>query len=328
MRTAALLPTPGDPFVVAYWLRNCERVWRDEVDDVYILVNGQGEREIVEFIQREAERIGCRLSWQEEPLGHGQALRALALSCPADTGTVVLIEDDAYVRRAGAIGSALARIEVGETDVIATPRGGMDPEIEAYARAKWSDHDLTSPEGNSGPGLWPCFVFTEIATLRATSMRFESWSWRAGDVIPGLGYGVPRDGMTTDSFTATAFELRGAGLRIVPGPQYKELWDKDLPSGDVPWFHVGGLSNGNFIRYDWDGGGSRPGIGGSNEGLDWAHRIWWWRRCLDTADGILPGLQPRYRERLDRLTDDLGVREQVESWTDTLLPWISWDDSP
>jgi len=31
MITAALLPTPGDPLLARYWLRNYE-TWRDEVD--------------------------------------------------------------------------------------------------------------------------------------------------------------------------------------------------------------------------------------------------------------------------------------------------------
>ena len=29
-KSAALLPTPGDPFQVLYWLRNYERIWRGE----------------------------------------------------------------------------------------------------------------------------------------------------------------------------------------------------------------------------------------------------------------------------------------------------------
>ncbi len=328
MKTAALMPTPGDPFVVQYWLRNCARVWRSEVDELHVLCNGQQDGEAVDEIRRMVEALDGRLTVNEHRMIHGHAIRELVEGCDADL--IVLLEDDAYVREAGALQSDCDGIRRGETDVYATPRGGMDPEIEQAARAAFADHDLLSPEGNSGPGLWPCFVFCRRHDLvERTSMLLESWTWRPGERVPGIGYRIP-DGkqMTTDTFAIAAFELRAAGLRITPVPQFKELWNKNLWPSGCPWFHVGGLSNGDFLSPSWDGGQAREGIAGSAEGLDWAHRIWWWKRAIDTAGGLLPDRQAGYRARLGRLIAYTGVENHVHAWTDTLEPWITWEDTP
>mgnify|MGYP001593743775 FL=1 len=317
----------GDPFIVDYWLKNYERVWADDVDELHVHFNGQTDPELVAFIKDRVTALGGRFTTEPGRLIHGQATRKLVEACTADA--VLLIEDDAFIREPGAVAAQFARLEAGEADVFATPRGGMDPAIFEYACEKWANEDLTSPEGNYGPGLWPCFVFARLADLMATSRRFESWAWSPGQTIPGLEYTVPASGsaMCTDSFTTTAFELRGAGLRIGPIVQYKELWNQDLPPEGAPWFHAGGLANGDFLKDVWDGGGARADIGGTNEGLDWAHRVWWWRRIVDSAGDTLAHLQPTYRKNLARLVDLTGVGDQVEEWTETLLPWISWDDS-
>lgn len=324
MTRAVLMQCAGDPYVVAYFLRNYERVWADDVDELHVLCNGQSDPGIVAAIAAEVARVGGRFSSEPGRLIHGQATRKLVDGCDADL--VLLIEDDAYIRDPGAVAAHFDRIEDGDADVFATPRGGMDPEIEAYARKKWAAEDLTSPEGNTGPGLWPCFVFCRLANLNATTRRFESWTWKPGQTIPGLDHTVAGREMTTDSFTTTAFELRAAGRRILPVVQHKELWNKTLPPEGAPWFHAGGLSNGDFLADDWDGGQARADIGGTNEGLDWAHRCWWWRRILDSSGSLLEPLQAGYRERLHRLIELTGIAEQVAAWTPILEPWINWDD--
>jgi hypothetical protein len=322
-RTAALLQTHGDPFVTSYWFRNYERVWRDSVDELYVHVNGQQSREAVDWIVVEALRLGARVIVRDGRLVHGVATRELVQACDADV--VLLIEDDAYVRDPAAVRRALDRIKCGEADVIATPRGGMSPEVEAYAFEKWGRFEIQ--DGGAGPGLWPCFFFARTADLRTTDMRFESWTWSPGETIPGLEYKVGAAPVTTDTMTAVAFQLRAAGKRIVHCVQHKELWHKVLPPHGAPWFHAGGLSNGDFINEGWDGGGARPGLGGTNEGNDWAHRCWWWGRCARTARDTFPSQATAdYSARLGRLVDYLGVEYEVARWDAVLAPWINWDD--
>lgn len=278
MRTAALLPTPGDPLLARYWVRNYEQVWRGEVDDLIVLCNGG-----------RADYPGTVVN-VDRMLGHGQAMRDLLHATDADV--VVYVEDDAFVREPGAIRSRLERAYQGE--VIGCPRGGMDPAIAEAATEKWGP--VVGPDGSSGHGLWPAFLFARRDALMATDRRFESTTWQTGERVSGLGYRVPRP-MTTDTMTSVAFQLRAQGP-ITLDVNHKELDQKVLPAHGAPYFHAGGLSNDPHSMRD----GIPPE---SNEGRDWAHRFWWWRRIGHDYD-------PRGQD--------------VDHWTPIVEPWINWDE--
>jgi hypothetical protein len=293
----------------------------DAVDELHVFINGCTRPDVLNYLRGEVERFGGVFTAQEGRLIHGQATRVLVEHCAADA--VMLIEDDAYVRDAVAVRRALERVGSGLVDVIGTPRGGMDPEIQAYATQKWGGFECE--DGGEGPGLWPCFLFARLETLMATDRRFESWCWHPGDVIPGLDYFVEDRDQTTDTCTAVAFQLRGASLRIEDCVQHKELWHKRLPVRGAPWFHAGGLSNLDPLSGDFHGD-VRPDIGGTNEGLDWAHRLWWLRHIVETAGDLFPEHQAPYRRHLEEIIAYTGVGAEVEAWTETLVPWINWDD--
>jgi hypothetical protein len=284
--TAALLPTPGDPKLARYWLNNYRQKWQGEVDELHVLINGSAS---AEHLYRS---VGARVTVINRKLGHGQAMRALLDDCSAET--VVFVEDDAFVREPGAISERLRL--AGSGCVVGCPRGGMDPVIGQAAETKWGP--VVGPDGSSGHGLWPAFLFARRSDLMDTDRRFESWTWSQGEPIPGLGFQVPSS-MTTDTMTAVAFQLRDR-VPIVLDVNYKELYQKQFP-GSAPWFHAGGLSN--------DPDSAREGMGDSNEGRDWAHRFWWWRR-----------IGYDHREQIARAGVD------VDYWTPIIEPWINWDE--
>lgn len=324
MSRAALLPTPGDPFVLDYWARNCREVWRHEVDDLYVLLNGPQDAAVLARNTALLEDLGARVLVDDARLGHGEALGRLLEIC--DTMHVVLLEDDAYVREQGALDEAFALLEDDEADVLGTSRGGMDPRVQALAEARWGR--ASTPNGGDGPGLWPCFLFAWRSDLLATSRQFAARAWQPGEVIPGLEHVVePPDTLTTDTLTVTAFELRAIELRHRYHVQHKELWHKELPPEGAPWFHVGGLSN--------QPGAARADIGGTLEGRDWAHRIWWWGHCFASSSAFRPDdhlarpdmrRRDTYRQELKRLIDLTGTADDVNAWTGTLTPWITWRD--
>lgn len=331
-KRAALLQCPGDPFILSYWLRNYERVWKDEVDELRVFVNGTGDGAILDFCRSESEARGAIFTSQAGRLVHGQATEILIHQTEADH--VLLIEDDAFVRQPGAIDRAFCHLEDEGFAAVASPRGGMSPDIERAALERWGSPAPEGPDGSSGYGLWPCFMFLPLDVARTVAHGISSLGWQPGETIPGLDRAFPTH-QDTDTATLAAFILRDRFPEsIYHEGQWKELWMKRLPEMqeragyDIPWFHSGGLSNEIFFQ---GGGalGSRPDIGGTNEGLDWAHRIWWWSRCLDCfpAD-TLTAEWDRYEQLLDQATHEMGVQEQVESWDDVLPLWISWDDGP
>ena len=296
MRTAALLPTPGDPLLARYWLRNYA-TWRDEVDELIVLVNGDDPDEAAALYAG----AGATVHVERTRIGHGEALNALVSRTDADA--VVLMEDDAFVRYPGNIRSHL-RAAIDNGVIYGCPRGGMSPEVEAAALDKWGPEPI-GPDTSRGYGLWPCFLFARTDDLRVPDMRFSSLSWRPGEVIPGLDRSFLVE-VTTDTMTLVAFQLRER-IAIEPIGQYKEMWQKNLAEmtqrGVGPiWFHAGGLAN--------EPASIRPDIGMDNlEGRDWAHRFWWWRR-----------IGHDYREHWERAAVD------PDYWTPIVEPWINWEN--
>lgn len=298
MTTAALLPTSGDARLARYWCNNYERVWRGEVDELHVLVNGSGDGGDV------FRSVGAHVTVTDK-LGHGQALDILVRDSAADA--VVILEDDAFVRVPGAIRSRLERITSGADEVIGCPRGGMSPELHMAAIAKWGP-EPEGPDTSHGYGIWPCFLFGRPTDFRAVrDHRWESLSWHAGDTVPGVEYPVTGQTLTTDTATIMAFQLRERH-RISLDVNYKEMWQKDFDTmhaltGEPPYFHAGGMMN-ELPEV------GRPGIGmESNEGRDWAHRLWWRRRVGldDSADAARMQVDPDY-------------------WTGKAEPWINWHE--
>ena len=311
----ALLPTPGHPFVLSYWLRNFNRVWAGEVDELRVLVNGGTAATVVPLFYD----MGCPYDVRfesEQRIGHGEALSILLEECEADE--VVLMEDDAYVRYPGKIRTAFDMRLPGV--VIGSPRGGYSPELGIVASEIWGS-------SVDGYGLWPCFLFAERETLLRVRHGFASQTWKPGTTVPGIGRTFT-DEMHTDTFSASAFMLRATNP-VVHVPQYKELWQKSLPddpSVNPPWFHSGGLS-GHDVGRGFVGDGYWKPLQGA-EALDIAHRVWWWRRCLDTApDDILPDMRERLRGEIAELVARTEIQCHVDVWTGKLLPWITWDDN-
>ena len=326
MKTAALLQLPGNPFILAYWLRNYERVWKSEVDELHVFVNGCKNAEILETDRKLVEAAGGRFDAQPGRMVHGSATQHLFRGCDADY--VMLVEDDAFVCVSEAVASAIWEVQNGT--VIGSPRGGMSAEVVAAARELWGP-DPVGPDGSEGYGLWPCFLFGPRQQLANVLPGFPSRAWKPGEVIGGINRAFP-DIVTTDTFTLSAFLLREHGLLGRYEGQWKELWLRDLNAArtragyNPPWFHAGGLSNEDYFN---GGGalGARPNVGGNNEGNDWAHRIWWWRRCVETAPtNLLPDMQTHYHRKLDELTTYLDVHAEVEAWELGESAWISWDD--
>lgn len=290
MTTAALLPTTGDPLLARYWLANY-RTWAGEVDELLVLVNGPDPAAAAQMYADAGATVGIT-----GPLGHGQALDRLMAATTADA--VVLIEEDAFVRTPGAIASRLERALDGE--IIGCPRGGMSPELHEAAREKWGP-DPEGPDTSTGYGLWPCFLFVRPDDIRSLpDPRWESLSWQAWQTVPGLGYSGSSVG--TDTATIIAYQLRERH-EITLDVNYKELWQKDL-HGDPPYFHAGGMSAN-------DPGDARPDIGmDNNEGRDWAHRFWWWRRIGH-----------------DYSLHALRAKVDPDYWTPIIEPWINWHDA-
>jgi hypothetical protein len=309
---AALLPTPGDPRMLAYWLRNFE-TWRDEVDELVVFVNGQSPAAIAED-WRMVEAAGGRFLSQPVSAGHDGAMLRLLMATEADL--IVMCEDDAYVRHPGAVDAAFHRIEGGHTDLVGSPR---HEDYVTSALQEWGPYtpgDLAELRH----GLWPAFLFARRADLLATDRMFGDRGWPRGGHILGWGpvtpetcafIGIAAEFVHLDTFFGTTLQLRNAGLRTelvhhvrVYDAAATEQWIAE----DPPWFHVTNLSTlpGALARVppqnlpDWGPGG----------GL-WTRRTAWWQRTgIDLEDFIR-------RADIDR--------DELQRWHERFAPWVTWE---
>ena len=312
---AALLPTPGNPEMLAYWLRNYE-TWRDEVDELIVFVNGATPEDVARDWRMVTEAGGRFLS-QPNTAGHDGAMLRLLEETGGDL--VVLCEDDAYVRRPGAVRAAFHLIESGDADIVGSPRH------EDYITSPLADWGHYQPGDlrELRNGLWPAFLFVRRRDLMATDRWFGDRGFPRGGTIPGWGYvspdacayvGIGAEFVHLDTFFATTFQLRNAGLRTelvhhvrVYDAAATEAWVAD----DPPWFHVTNLSTLPGVL-----AGARPETlpdyapGG---GL-WTRRLAWWQRCGIDVSSFLA-------------RTDIPQGE-LDRWNRRFDPWVTWREAP
>jgi hypothetical protein len=319
---AALLPTPGDPFMLAYWLRNFE-TWHQEVDELIVYVNGQRDPEAVAYDRRIIEEHGGRMLYSPDTVGHDGALLGLLLETSAEY--VVLCEDDAYVRKPIMVGVSFVGIEDGKYDIVGSPRH----EDYAGQTMEWGPYTPGALD-ELRHGLWPAFLFARRNDLLATDRIFGDRAWPRGGNIPGWGYvgpaacdyiGIAAEFVHLDTFFGTTFQLRAAGLRthLV---HHVRLYDpkatEDWLAEDPPWFHVTGLSTLPPVL-DGTDPATLPDMD-AHGGL-WTRRMAWWELVTQRGADV-PGMAERWRILAD-FRRRSGMRaEDDEAW---LLRFLKWE---
>ena len=326
---------PGEACTLAYWLRNFE-TWRDEVDELIVLVNNLYYPDIAEFDRRAIEAVGGQVTFVEGRVQHGDCIDWMLQQAHTKdpNGLVVLVEDDAYVRRPGMVDAMFRRIEDGLTDVIGSPR--YQDRLTDPVEGQWGP--LTRDWAEIGRVLWPTFLFARSADLLATNRRFGYDTWQVGDTIAGLDLAVTPElckyigtgsYAALDVFYGTSYQLRAAGLRIehinhvrpwLPGPA-KE-WVKD----DPPWVHITEVSTmlGAVMPLypnrppEEDVPDLAPGGG------RWTRCVAWWD-ILGRTEVPIEGHNERYRGWLERFIEIADIdRDEMTRWQERFEPWITW----
>lgn len=321
MSRAALLPAGADPFLNAYWLRHYKQ-WADEVDELIVQVCGQDDPEIREYIQACVEAVPHASVVFTGRMDHGMVIGQLIKRTKADV--VMLCEDDAFVRRKGCIAHHFRRIEAGETDVVGCPRGSASPELIDLANGRFGQFQVDS--GETGPALWPCFLFARRSDLLRTDGNFGAAGWPAGVEIPGLGKTTQE--VAGDTFVWASFQLRSMGLRVALEPEYRAQKEKLEGWTDAPWFHVGSLSSG-YGSYFLTGQDTQDHVKAiRNDLYDWNKRMSWWQRVVEKWDGALPEHRQAYLGAISDYIEQTGMRQSdVDEWKRGFQSLITWPEA-
>jgi len=280
---AALLPTPGNPHMLRYWLANFE-TWREHVDELLVYINGGDPADHEESFDL-ATDAGAKVVATDWSAGHAGALLALVQGTEADN--VVLCEDDAYVRWPASVREAFDDAENGLA--VGSPR-----------HEDYHGHTVAFPPYTPGDfsemrrGLWPTFLFIKRQHLFDTDRNFSDMRWTIGSHIEGWGdvtrelceyVGVAAEYVHLDTFFGTTFQLRAKGLRtrLV---HHVRLFDAAAADNwePGPWFHVTGLSTLQDAL-SFDGSTFLPDL--DEHGGLWTRRVAWWRRVgIDMSEFI------------------------------------------
>ena len=249
---AAILPFPGDPFLLFYWLHLFDKVWQDEVDRLYIYLNSPIEKQVVDYIREMClQRPKINFVYNDVQIEHGEAInRTLDI---VTEELVMLVEDDGFIFKQGAVDKCFRLLESGNYDIVGSKRGSCSTELLDRAKQIW---DLSyDGEGDQGPNFWPNFFFCSKALLLKTDRNFASRAWVKGEIIHTLqDYPVEVAVVASDTFVSASFQLRNLipAERIFYVPQYhghpsdEEHFKQGryLFDGRAPWCHIGSLSSG------------------------------------------------------------------------------------
>jgi hypothetical protein len=330
---AAILPTPGDPFLLNYWLSLYKRTWSREINRLYIYLNTPLEVEGVSFIARKAGEIQNTVFLYEGiQIEHGTAID-WALEGITEK-YVMLVEDDGFVFKPGIVDACFKKLEGGEFDIVGSKRGSCSTEILKQAQKLYN---LSyEGEGDQGPNFWPCFFFTSRAKLLETDRQFGAKAWKAGEIISSLdNYIVSNDIVVGDTFVNTSLQLRQTTPenRIYYVPQYHgSPYDLDhfeghryLFDGRAPWVHIGSLSTGigGVLRDDQNRPLARrlkdepkgptkleAWCNSKGEVMEWSRRVQWWLTFWEFAEPVkneMPELYNLYGEAIYTIIKQYGL---------------------
>lgn len=249
MSRAAILPTPGDPFLLNYWLKYFKTRWYNSVDKLYIYYNSPIQKPVVDFVRDIVRDPKINFVYNDLQVEHGTALDRTLDIVPERH--IMFVEDDCFILKPELINLAFEMLERREVDVVGSKRGSCSLEISLRAKELWGlDYE---GEGDQGCNFWPNLFFTRKEVLLATDRNFGARAWSRGEVIKALGDYIVKEEMAVgDTLVNTSLQLRAMGLRFYYLPQYHGSPD-DLEhyeqnryvfDGKCPWFHVGSLSSG------------------------------------------------------------------------------------
>lgn len=249
MTTAAFLPTPMDPYICLLWLEIARNTWLEEVDTLYVLLNGDTEKVVAEFLKRKFEEVpNAVVEYIPGMIQHGTSLALMTKKAKEDL--VMFVEDDGFIFKKGLVKKYFEIIESGEYDVIGSGRTSSSMEIQRIV-AKKCNVDLMVP-GDAGVAFWPNFFFAKRVDLLKTDLDFNAKGWSKGDYIKELDWVVEPDSDMArgDTFVWGSIQLRALGLKCLNIPQYHlhPEWEAEKANkvnvwdGQAGWLHAGSLS--------------------------------------------------------------------------------------
>jgi len=333
---AAILPFPGDPFLIQYWLKNFYKHFANDIDKLYIICNTPAEKSVADYIEKLCTQDPLKIDYTfiDHHIQHGDAIR-MGLE-KATEEYIMLVEDDAYMILDGMVNECFEKVEGNNYDIVASRRDSCHPEISLASQRIYNISN--EGEGDKGCNFWPNFYFSKRQLLLSTDRNFNSRAWLRGEIIPELkGYEVQAPVVSSDTFVWASIQLRTMvpDERIFYVPQYHAHPDdakhyeegRFIFDGRAPWVHIGSLSSGvsgaimddqgrsiaKRTREEPHGPTVLPlawcDIESDFAKMEWERRVQWWLTFYEQRDPeALQEYAQLYRAGLDQLISQFHLR--------------------
>src|SRR5437868_15153859 len=132
MSWAVIMPTPGDPFLLQYWLELYKRYWKNAVDGLYVYINSEIPDNVRIFDHGILMEAGVKKIYDANTMiDHGRALEEMLKDVTEDH--IMLIEDDGFIFKSGKVDASFQRLERTKYRVVASKRGSCSPSIMEMA---------------------------------------------------------------------------------------------------------------------------------------------------------------------------------------------------
>lgn len=302
---AALLPYPGDPFLLKLWFKYYER-WSAEVDRLYVYVNSPGSKEVINYIKALVEEHDKTFFiYIDRQIEHGEALRQMVQLANEDY--IMFVEDDGFIFKPDYVKSSFEAIESGRVDAVGSRRGSCSLWLYQAASQKYGVNN--DGYGDNGPNFWPNFFFAKREDLLKVT-NFGARFWKEGEMVREVGMIAPEDS-AGDTFVEGSLQLRAMGLRFDYVPQYHGSTDDEpdylnktnIWDGVCPWLHVGSLSSGYHGMLKPDYQINYDHFRSDQERLELERRVAFWQWGLEEAANTpgLPSVKKQYSQALQKL---------------------------
>lgn len=247
MSRAALLPTPGDPFITAAWLNLYKKVWAPEVNKLYVHLNSRLEDPVMDYVKNMFTEHEADITFTKMWASHGKALKVIYDKCEEDH--ICLIEDDGYITRKTVVDQCFKKVEEGHFDCVVTTRGSCTESI----RLREAQFFGLTGDLFWKPNFWPCFFFSKKETLKDSNNFDTIPSLPTGSYIKELDWTTPEP-ISMDTFGQVSYELRAKRLKFLHledgRSTTEDLWLSKANQGIfanppiAPWIHFGSTSSG------------------------------------------------------------------------------------
>lgn len=319
MSRAVLLPTPGDPFLLEYWLNLYKRYWKNAIDGLYVYINSPIPDDVVAYNTELLHDVGVKkILYANTMIDHGRALEELLDE--VDEDYVLIIEDDGFIFKSGKVDACFQRLERTNYEVVASKRGSCSPSILEQASDKWGLR--YDGYGDQGCNFWPNFLFIRTKLLKSIGGDFGAARWEAGETIEGLDMTTPVMA-NGDTFVSASLRIRGALDKLdhpAPDesfnsdsyiwyePQYHgntdDMPDHDMKQGiwseDCYWTHAGSLSSGVTNLLDIKRPMPAKLIMTLQEKLELERRVMYWTIFWENSEG--KGIEKFHKEYGEAIT--------------------------